>query len=260
MRAPKVYVVSFLITLCTLLVAGYAQTSNARPAQEGANSQDASPKSSSPGADAATGPLPDAANNPRPGLQRKPIQPGQRVTPANPPASDRNSPLAAPPQSQAAIPQNVLFELFFNNMGALNQVADSDEKAGKHVSAAEWRRYDQKGAGLNDAEGDILRETVLDCLRMLKEQDVKIRASASKDRAQATPGVIGPTPPELIQLVEDRKKIVSDHIESLKEALGDASFNKLDTYVHSSFHAEVIVPKPATPSLSTTGKSQKDNK
>ena len=36
-----------------------------------------------------------------------------------------------------------------------------------------------------------------------------------------------------------RKKIMSDHIERLREALGDTSFNKLDTYVRSWIHAQV---------------------
>jgi hypothetical protein len=49
-------------------------------------------------------------------------------------------------------------------------------------------------------------------------------------------------------MFENRKKIISDHIERLREALGDASFDKLDTYIHSTFHVEMIVPKSAPPS------------
>jgi hypothetical protein len=187
------------------------------------------------------------------------MPPGQRVTPANSASADQNSPSTEAPQSQAAIPQNVLFELFFNNMGALNQAADHDDKAGDHISAAAWRRYDQEAAGLNDAEGQILREIVLDCLRALKEQDAKIRAGGEKFRAQLKPGAPIQIPPELVQLGEDRKKIVSDHIEKLREALGDASFNKLDTYIHATFHAEMIAPKAATPSTTATEKSKKEN-
>jgi len=132
-----------------------------------------------------------------------------------------------------------LFELLFNNISVLNKVADKDDKAGDHASAASWRTHDQEAAGLNDAEGQLLQEIVLDCLRALKEQDAKIRTSAEKFRAQLRPGAPILIPPELVQMDEVRKKIMSDHIERLREALGDTSFNKLDTYVRSWSHAQV---------------------
>ncbi len=262
MRVPQLYVVSVLITICTALAAGYAQTSNARTAPE-TNSQDASPKPSNSGGP-ATGAVHGSANNPgqaAPGQKIGRVSPTQRATPAIPAAADQNSPLVtAPLESQSGIPQSALFELFFNNMSVLNQVADKDDKAGDHISAAAWRTHDQRAAGLNDAEGQILREITLDCLRALKEQDAKFQAAAEKFRAQLKPGAPIQIPPELVQMDEDRKKIMSDHIERLREALGDASFNKLDTYVHSSFHAEVIAPKPATPSTAIIEKNQKESK
>jgi hypothetical protein len=258
MRAPKIYVVSVLIIIWTPLAAGYAQTSNARPVPEVVNGQDSSSKPSNPGADTATGSTPDAANNPRPGLQRKPLRPGQRVDSASSVSANQSSLSAL--TSQVAVPQSVLFEMFFNNLEVLNQVADADEKAGKHNSASEWRRLYQKGAGLNDAEGDILRETVLDCLQSLKVQDAKFRVAAEKFRAQLTPGAPEQIPPDLAQLFDDRKKIIADHIEALKTALGEASFAKLDSFVHSSFHVEMIAPKSATPSGATVELNKKESK
>jgi hypothetical protein len=261
MRAPQVYVASVLITIFTLLAAGYTQTSNARTGPEAINGQDASPKPSSSGERTAPVTLPNSANNPGqalPGKISNGPSPSQPATPANPPAAGVNSPVVtAPLESQSVIPQSALFELFFNNMSVLNDVADKDDKAGDHISAAAWRTHDQRAAGLNDAEGQILREITLDCIRMLKEKDAKIRALAKRDSAQMTPGVIKPASVEMIQTFEDRKKIMSDHIERLREALGDASFNKLDTYVHSSFHADVIAPKPPSPSTTIIEKSQK---
>jgi hypothetical protein len=261
MRSPQVYIASVLIII-TLLAAGYTQSSNARTGPEAINSQDVNPKPSNSG---ARGTLPNSTNNPGQPAPRKtsngpsPVQ--QRATPANAPASVQNSPLAAAtPQSQTAIPQSVLFEFLFDNISALNQAADSDDKAGNHQGAALWRTHDQRGAGLNDAEGQILQEIALDCLRQLKEKDAKIQALAERDRAQSPPGTIIPASPEMIQTFEDRKKAVNDHIEMLRESLGDASFNKLDTYVHSSFHAEVITPKPATPSTIIIEKNQKESK
>lgn len=262
MRTPKIYVVSVLITSFTLLSATYAQTSNApRTVPEAIDSQSSNPKPSNAG---APGTLPNSTNNPGQPAPRGKIgrlSPGQLATPATPAAAGVSSPLmTAPLESQSGVPQSALFELFFNNMSVLNEVADKDDKAGDHIAAAAWRTHDQMAAGLNDAEGQILREITLDCARILKENDAKIRVLAERDRAQATPGTIIPASPEMIQTFEERKKAISDHIERLREALGDASFNKLDTYIHSSFHAEVIAPKPATPSKVIIEKNQKESK
>jgi hypothetical protein len=261
MRVPKVCVVSVLITICALLAGGNAQTSNPRTGPEAINGQDANPKPSNSGAHTAPA-TPNSANNPgqaAPGKISNGPSPARPATPTNPATAGQNSTLAtAAPQSQAPIPQNVLFELFFNNMRALNKAAESDDKAGDHISAEAWRRHDQEAAGLNDAEGDILREIVLDCLRELKVQDAKFRALAEKERAQMTPGVIRPASAELAQIFEGRKKILSDHIEKLREALGDTSFNKLDAYIHSTFHAQVIEPKPASSSITAIEKSKKE--
>lgn len=260
MRVPKVYLLAILVIICALSAASNAQTSATRTGQQATNSQDVSPNPSNSQGTDATDALPDAANNPRPGLQHKPTPAGQQVTPANPAADAQNLPSTATPKSQAAIPQSVLFEFLFNNISALNQVADSNDKGGNHATAALWRTHDQRGAGLNDAEGQILQEITLDCLRMLKEQDAKFRAASEKFRAQLKPGAPVQIPAELVQMGEDREKIVNDHIERLREALGDASFKKLDTYVHSSFHAEVIVPKSAIPSTTVIEKKRKESK
>lgn len=264
MRAPKLYIASSLIIICILLAGAYAQASKARTSPEVSDNQDASPKPSNPGERTAPGGVHNSADNPAqtaPGKGLGATSPAQRATPAIPAAADQSSPLlTAPIQPPAEVLQNALFEFLFNNISDFDQIADSNDKAGKHAEAVLWRTHDQRGAGLNDAEGLILQETALDCLRALKEQDVKIQEAVEKDRAQRAPGVRGPTPVELIQLVENRKEIVSDHIESLREALGDASFNKLDTYVHSAFHAEVVVPKPPSPIITTTEKSPKENK
>lgn len=264
MRAPKVYAVSILMTIGVLLATGYSQAGNAPRVPEATSSQNSRTQPANSGEGAAPGAVHNTANNPGQGapttLQKGP-SPGTPATPANAAAGDITSALAtAPPESQAGVPQSALLEFLFHHISDLNEMADKDDKAGKHISATAWRTHDQRAVGLNDSEGQILQEVALDCARMLSVQDVKIRASAEKFRAQLKPGAPVQIPPELVQMVEDRNKIVSDHVERLREALGDASFNKLATYVHSSFHAEVIVPKPTNAPLSTTEKSPKDNK
>lgn len=264
MRAPKVYLVSVLIAIWTLLAAGYSHTSNARTLAQAAKNQSGTSNAPNSGERAGTATLPGPTNNPgqnAPGTLELGPTPGQPAKPANPPAAGVNSPVVtAPVGSQSGIMQSALFELFFNNMSVLNEVADKDDKAGDHETAAAWRAHDQTAAGLNDAEGQILREITLDCVRLLKEKDAKIRALAERDRARMTPGTVVPASPEMIQTFEERKKIISDHIESLREALGDVSFNKLATYIHSSFHAEVIAPKPAARPTKIIEKNQKENK
>src|SRR5260221_1400822 len=145
MRAPKIYVVSVLITICTLMAAGYAQTNSARTGPEAINTQDSSPTPSSSEERTATSAVPNSANNPgqaQPGNQIGAMSSAQCAAPANPPAADQHSLLvAASPESQAGIPQRVLFEFLFDNISALDQVADSDGKAGTHTSAALWRTH-----------------------------------------------------------------------------------------------------------------------
>lgn len=262
MRAPKVYRVLVLITICTLLAAGRTQTNNARPAQEAGNGQDSNPKPSVPETRTAPKQAPGSANNSGQTMPDRPMGGGQKGTPINPPALGQSSPLdtKASPAAKASIPREVLFEFLFNNMSSLNRVADHDDSAGKHSMAAQWRTHDQRGAGLNDAEGQIMQEIALDCVTALKDQDVKIRAFLKKDQAQNAAGVVGPTPVELVQMFENRKKIVSDHVEKLREALGDGSFKKLDTYVHAAFHAEGVPPKPSSSPVPTNEKSAKESR
>lgn len=247
MRAPKTYVVAVLIASFLLLAAGYAQTSNARTGPEANNSREANPTPSHAGGDTATGPLPDATNNLRPAWQTRPMPAGQKATSAT---TNKDSASTVVLESQAPIPQSVFFELFFRHIANLDEIADHDDKAGEHIWAARWRTHDQRGAGLNDAEGQILQETTMDCLRMLKEHDARFNAAAAKFRAELKPGAPIQIPPELVQMDEDRKKIISDHIERLREALGETSFNKLDSYVRSTFQPQVVKPAP----LSVTGK------
>lgn len=263
MRMPNIYAVSALAFVFMLLTSSYAQRRNPQTGPTVVNDQNADSRPSNSGASSATGAVHGSANNPSHAAPSKPTGPSPVIaaTPANPPTAGVNSPaLTTPLESQSGIPQSALFELFFNNMSVLNEVADKDDKAGDHETAAAWRTHDQTAAGLNDAEGQILREITLDCVRLLKEKDAKIRALAERDRAQMTPGTVVPASPEMIQTFEERQKIISDHIESLREALGDVSFNKLATYIHSSFHAEVIAPKPAAPPTKIIEKNQKENK
>jgi hypothetical protein len=260
MRAPRLYVVLGLITIYILGTVAFAQTSKAQPKTEANGSQAENSKPANPAGNTGIGIAPPSANNPGQAAsgdkQHQGQLGGQKWTP---PADDLASPSAitlSVPDSPATVPQYVLFESLFSNISLLNEIADHDDKAGKHTAAASWRTHDKRGAGLNDAEGQILQETAIDCLRALKEQDKKINSFADAFRAQAPPGAAIQAPPELLQMVEDRKAIVKDHVERLRQSLGDTTFSKLDDYVRASFHGEVIAPKAKSPSLPMVEKAK----
>jgi hypothetical protein len=133
------------------------------------------------------------------------------------------------------MPDRFLYEVFFNNMAVLDQVADREEQAGNHEQAMGWRTYDQRLAGLNDAEGQILKEVEVDCMRAVHEQDKKFQAAARKFRLATGGGITAPIPPELFQMNDERYAIIQRQIDQLRVALGESSFQKLDRYVHAVF-------------------------
>lgn len=148
------------------------------------------------------------------------------------------------------VPDRFLYEVFFNNMAVLDQVADREERAGKHEQAIAWRTYDQTNAGLNDAEGEILKETEADCMRAVHEQEKKMQAATRKFRLATGGDITAPIPPELFQMNDERYAIFQRHVDQLKVALGANSFQKLDRYVHAVFapHNQPLpVPKSPPP-------------
>ena len=143
-------------------------------------------------------------------------------------------------------------------IGTYNLWAEQAENAGKHTEAAGWRTSHQRTAGLNDAEGEVLQEIAHDCNCAVNELDAKVSIEAEKFRAQIVPGATVTVPLELYQMSEDRKKIVVDHVEQLRVALGETSFKKLETYVLSMNPAPESKAKPGPPS--TTEKARTENK
>jgi len=143
-------------------------------------------------------------------------------------------------------------------IGANNLWAEQAEKAGKHAEAVGWRTSHQRAARLNDAEGEVLQEIAHDCNCAVNDLDAKINTQAEKFRTQIVPGATVTVPAEFYQMSEDRKKIVVDHVEQLRVALGDTSFKKLETYVLSMFPAPKDVGNP--PPASRTEKVRTENK
>src|SRR5262249_41605029 len=262
MRAPKVLLVSVLITTLSLLAAGQGQTNTAPTVVQGINAKYADPKPCSNGwhttLDAVGNPVnstgPEATGK-RPPLRPSGISGGIRAVPVNPPIL-----IVPPSQPEPMSLRYVYFETLFYMIGAINLWAEQADKAGKYEEAAVLRTSYQRTAELNDAEGEILQEIAHDCNCAVNELDAKMSALGEKFRAQIVPDATVTIPAESYQMFEDRKKIVIDHVEQLRLGLGDTSFKKLETYVFSMFHAEESVAKPNPPSTTTTEKSRKESR
>jgi hypothetical protein len=263
MRAPRVLFVFVLIASLSLMAAGQDQPNTAQNGPEvvaGINAQDGDPKPCHPGERTAADAVDDSANHPRPETSIKPLHPTalgpQRAIPAvpvNPPT------VIFPPGKPEPISlRDIYWEDLFVMIGFYNRWAEQADRAGKHAEAEGWRTSHQQTAGLDDSEGEILQEIAHDCNCAVKELDAKLKASAEKFRAQLVPGSTVTIPVEFVQMSEDRKKIIRDHVEQLRLALGDSSFKKLEIYASSLFPAPASVAKPAP--TSTTGENRKEKR
>lgn len=246
MRVLKLYAVPALLSAATLISAGYAQTDNAPATPAAVTGQNAGPQPASveQGVASSTSPpdcpirVPltkegdikmDAGQVTKPaGIGRL----GVRVEPRCPMPPIEFHPVVSPSEE---IPEWVIYEVFFNNMFVLDQVADQDDKNGDHQGAALWRTHDQRAAGLNDAEGQIIKEVMLDCNRAVKAQDEKLRDALRKFRLRTGGDITAPVPPEMYQIHDERIAIIKAHIDQLRVALGQSSFQKLDTYIRAEF-------------------------
>lgn len=261
MQAPKQYVVSALISVFALLSAGYAQRNNTHTGPTPINDQNSKPLPDKPSG--ASNPVSPSA---QPGATTVYPPTGMASSsPATAGAAGQNgsSPLTTSQlpsiaqTGQSAVPSYLLYKFLFDNVTMIEQLADKDDREGKHEMAARWRTNQQRAAGLNETEGDILKEVALDCHRAVQEQDAKIKALLQKLDAQRVQGVVVPASPELDQMLKSRNEIIQAHIDKLKEALGESSFAKVDHYVRSSFQSQVISANPGP--ASTPAKTHREN-
>jgi hypothetical protein len=225
MKVAKLYVVLILMLVLNAFASAQSQRDNAQNGSAPASDQNAKPQPNSHAEGAASAPNSQSPN-------------ARRLT-------------------HSPVPSDFLYETLFDNMATLDRIAEQDDRQGKHEMAALWRTHDQRAAGLNETEGEILKEVALDCHQAIQQQNAKINALLQKLDAQRVPGVRVQPPPELIQMNQDRTAIIQAHIEKLREALGESSFAKLDHYVRSTFHAEVT--KPSQQPSSTPAKGKKEN-
>ena len=180
-----------------------------------------------------------------------PMRAARQIYPDNPPLSIPNQVASVPGigglGTQQDIPAYATYRFFFVNMALLEHAADRDQKAGKAQTAALWRTHEQRAAGLTEPEGDVLKQLVQQCNQAVKDQDLKIQEAVRNFRALRGADLSIPIPLELLQMGDDRAAIITTFIDKLKVALGDASFQKLDAYVQSSFKPQILHPSPSAP-------------
>jgi len=132
-----------------------------------------------------------------------------------------------------AVPDHVLYSIFFRQIANLDQAANKMDSEGKNGN--ELRTHVQRAAGLQESEGVILKQVAADCNKALRDNEAQAREIITRMHAQYPKGAylkLAP-PAELVQLDEDRKQIVNEHITQLRTALDEPSFARLDGYMRS---------------------------
>ncbi|MGO9774953.1 MAG: hypothetical protein ACLQGT_04715 [Terracidiphilus sp.] len=89
-----------------------------------------------------------------------------------------------PPDSPTILPtfsksykDRTIYNFFFHKVANMDRLADKIDLEGKE-NADYYRTLDQKGAGLTDGEGEILRQVSDECIQLLDEQDAMIKKSS----------------------------------------------------------------------------------
>jgi hypothetical protein len=167
--------------------------------------------------------------------------------PLTPPESNAKRGIL-PPDSPTTLPtpskaesDRIIYSFFFHKVANLDRVADKIDLEGKE-NAEYYRTIDQKGAGLTDGKGEILRQVSDECIQLLDEQDAKIKKIIDARRAQSTtPLKNALTMAEMSEFGKNRNLILDEQILKLTVAFREEAFAKLDTYVHK--HYVNLIPK-----------------
>jgi predicted transcriptional regulator YdeE len=256
MRSSSVILASVLVASLCVLAAAQDQTSKAPTVVQGLNAADADPKPCNRQGTGAPDAVRDSANQQISDARDKrlPSSPamraGIRAIPVNPPT------IVLPPDKPEPISlQDIAWEDLVDTIGLYNYYAERTEKAGEPAKAELWRTSYQRRARLNDAEGEVLQDIAHDCHCALKEQDAKIAVELEKFRAQIAPGATVTIPADYYQMFKDRKMIIRDHVEQLREGLGDAAFKRVEAAAFSLFpqlsNKNAARPRPQSPTTAT---------
>ena len=100
--------------------------------------------------------------------------------------------------------------------------------------------------GIRPEEYATILAHILDANDRLKENDRERRAALSKFQKSADYSAKSIPPPELIALGKEHDAIIDGTIHSLKQELGNQSFQKLNTWVDLYYRSEASAPATRT--------------
>jgi uncharacterized protein YhaN len=129
-------------------------------------------------------------------------------------------------------PDPAAYERFFQDVSVFESA--SSQAASNGDDAKPVFPKIQEKIGLTDAEGTILNATADDCVSRL----AALRPASARLTLQSRIEFAGygKHSDELTQKLKDledqRNQLVSDHVQQLRAALSEASFAKVDAYVH----------------------------
>jgi hypothetical protein len=145
---------------------------------------------------------------------------GQYSHPENPRALDRK-----------------IYHYFFVEQVNMDIAAQKAEAHGQNGD--KYRTQDSRVAGLTDEEGAKVRQIAEDCVRILIDQDAKMKALMDERREQLPTTKSPLSKDEIAQFNSERDEAIDQHIFQLKETLGEYSFEKLDLFVKERFSSKV---------------------
>ncbi len=137
-------------------------------------------------------------------------------------------------QNPPQVPERVVYWHVFHDVAQLNRMADNAAREGKDRSSL--RTLVARRAGLND-DAQALKRIALQCESDVAAVDAKAQVIILRFRAQFPYGIVTqgmplpPPPPELRDLQRQRDSIILAARDSLRAALGEEAFLKLDSFM-----------------------------
>jgi hypothetical protein len=141
------------------------------------------------------------------------------------------------------LPKWLSYESYFEHIAVLDKAATQLEAKGK--DGKPWRTFEQHQTGLTDEEGATLKKIAYDCNQAVKDIDAKMYQVKMDFHSQhPSQSYRYQPPPEIEQLWADREHVIEAHIDELRWDLGEESFQRLDSHVHTLYGVSKHVGRP----------------
>lgn len=141
----------------------------------------------------------------------------------------------APPAPSGPIPDDMVYHHLFSHIVILVGQAEEAEARGEDGSV--YRGLYQRLAGLTDDQASMLESIALGCEQLVKRQDETAQKIIDQRRAQesslSSADLLPPPPPELDTLWQERRSIILEARDNLRNSFGDSSFEAFDQFVRS---------------------------